>query len=63
MNPFVTPDESWDDLRRPTYDFKTVAESKNVLRHNTGMTKFERQVFRQQEFHRLKEIQKNLDRN
>ncbi|XP_063707004.1 gametocyte-specific factor 1 homolog [Culicoides brevitarsis] len=57
FNPFMTPEESWDDLNVPTYDFKKAAESKNVLRSNNGMTKYERQVFREKERIRLNEIQ------
>lgn len=52
-NPFMKPEESWDDLDCPTYDPKKLAADKPILRITNGMTPAERRDFREQERKRL----------
>lgn len=51
-NPFLE-EETWDDYDCPTYDPKSVAADKPILRITNGMTPAQRREFREQERRRL----------
>lgn len=49
-------EESWDHYNVPTYNPKKYVESKPILRKNIGMSRYEREIFRETEFHRISKL-------
>ncbi|XP_063709557.1 gametocyte-specific factor 1 homolog [Culicoides brevitarsis] len=57
-NPFMQPEESWDDFDVPTYNARQVAKEKNVLMTASciGLTPAQRRQFYEQENQRLRKL-------